>query len=353
MGIFRPNKLGYTSEDVDKKSNSYIMTVVEKFTYNINKIVEAFKSEVKGVIEQQDSDISDISDNVAALSEALGSEATEREKTDAVLRENINSINLNLDDERNIRQTADENLQREISDEINNRSNLFSEFDTKYENITGEIKRNLNMEIAQREGTNAMHDSQITELYSKKADKTEVEGLRNDKADKSTTLAGYGILDGISFVEGYEDKIDYYQGKVIKGQWLPVLYKIIGSKAPNEPSGDSGTITITSGKFNEYYLYAVTYNNPINVDGVDIDVTQIKLGYDGLYIRKGRINGSINTRNWGAWKSLESKDVDLSGYYTKDEVYAKDEIDGKMGSVETALDGIIAIQNSLIGGGTA
>ena len=145
----------------------------------------------------------------------------------------------------------------------------------------------------------------------------------SEKADKATTLAGYGITDGISFVEGYEDKIDYYQGKVIDGQWLSVLYKIIGSKTPTESSGGSGTIILTPGKFNEYYLYAVTYNEPFNSYGDGMDVTQIKLGYDGLYIRKGHINGSINTRDWGEWKSLESKDVDLSGYYTKDEINSK------------------------------
>ena len=189
MGIFRPNKLGYTSEDVEKKSNSYIMTVVEKFTYNINKIVEAFKSEVKGVIEQQDSDISDI--------------------------------------------------------------------DAKYENITGEIKRNLNMEIAQREGTNAMHDSQITELYSKKADKTEVEGLRNDKADKSTTLAGYGITDAYSQ--------DYLNRR------------------------------FDSTESNVYDLTAKVTSNSDRIDTVETSI----------------------------------------------------------GDIETAIDGIIAIQNSLIGGGTA
>ena len=37
--------------------------------------------------------------------------------------------------------------------------------------------------------------------------------------------------------------------------------------------------------------------------------------------------------------------VDLSNYYTKDE------IDNQIGDIETALDNIIAIQNSLIGGG--
>lgn len=200
MGIFRPNKLGYTSEDVEKKSNSYIMTVVERFIENINKTVYTFKTDVDRAIKQQDSDILGISDNVAALSDALDAEAIERGNADVVLRENINSINLNLDDERNIRQTADENLQREISDEINNRSNLFSEFDTKYENITGEIKRNLNMEIAQREGTNAMHDSQITELYSKKADKTEVEGLIKD-----VDLSGYYTKDEIDGKMGSVD----------------------------------------------------------------------------------------------------------------------------------------------------
>lgn len=44
-------------------------------------------------------------------------------------------------------------------------------------------------------------------------------------------------------------------------------------------------------------------------------------------------------------EALKTVNVDLSNYYTKDE------IDNQIGAIETALDNIIAIQNSLIGGG--
>lgn len=222
----------------------------------------------------------------------------------------------------------------------------YSITDEQFENIaarTVEILDTVSENKADRGLSNVSDED-----FKAKADAAGVlDAACENKADKATTLAGYGILDGLSFVEGYEDKIDYYQGKVVDGQWLPVLYKIIGS-TKIEDTG-SGTIIVTSAKFNEYYLYAVAYNKPIAVDGSGIDVTQIKLGHDGLYIRKGHINGSINTRDWGTWKSLENKNVDLSGYYTKDEVYAKDEIDDKMGNVETALDNIIIIQNELLG----
>jgi hypothetical protein len=43
-------------------------------------------------------------------------------------------------------------------------------------------------------------------------------------------------------------------------------------------------------------------------------------------------------------ENLETPDVDFSNYYTKEE------IDDKIGDIETALDSIIAIQNNLIGG---
>ena len=43
-------------------------------------------------------------------------------------------------------------------------------------------------------------------------------------------------------------------------------------------------------------------------------------------------------------EALKTANVDLSNYYTKPE------IDSQIGDIETALDNIIAIQNSLIGG---
>jgi S-adenosylhomocysteine hydrolase len=45
-------------------------------------------------------------------------------------------------------------------------------------------------------------------------------------------------------------------------------------------------------------------------------------------------------------ENLETPDVDLSNYYTKEE------IDNKVGDIETALDGIITLQENLIGGDT-
>lgn len=45
-----------------------------------------------------------------------------------------------------------------------------------------------------------------------------------------------------------------------------------------------------------------------------------------------------------ALKNIQPPEQDLSDYYTKKET------DNKIGNIETALDGIIAIQNTLIGG---
>lgn len=49
-------------------------------------------------------------------------------------------------------------------------------------------------------------------------------------------------------------------------------------------------------------------------------------------------------------ENLETPDVDLSNYYTKNEVYSKEEINEQVGDIETALDGIITLQENLIGG---
>lgn len=51
-------------------------------------------------------------------------------------------------------------------------------------------------------------------------------------------------------------------------------------------------------------------------------------------------------------ENLETPDVDLSNYYTKNEVYSKEEINEQVGDIETALDGIITLQENLIGGDT-
>lgn len=51
-------------------------------------------------------------------------------------------------------------------------------------------------------------------------------------------------------------------------------------------------------------------------------------------------------------EDLETPDVDLSNYYTKNEVYSKEEINEQVGDIETALDGIITLQENLIGGDT-
>ena len=56
-------------------------------------------------------------------------------------------------------------------------------------------------------------------------------------------------------------------------------------------------------------------------------------------------NLTFNT-NKRVYELIGSTAVDLSNYYTKDE------IDATIGSIETALDNIISLQNSLIGGGS-
>lgn len=166
MGIFRPNKLGYTSDDEEKKSNSYIMTLVEKFVTNITDIVNGFKNDINTAVEVQNNEIDGIS---------------ERLNQEIVLRDN-----------------EDNSLKKDIQD-LN--SGLFN-LDGKYKNITDKIIDDLDTERLQREGVNTGHDKQISELYAKKADKIAVEL----KADKATTLSGYGIEDAYNKDE-VDDKI--------------------------------------------------------------------------------------------------------------------------------------------------
>ena len=155
MGIFRPNKLGYTSDDEEKKSNSYIMTLVEKFVTNITDIVNSFKTDINTAVEVQNNEID-------GISERLNQEIVQRDNEDKGIKKDVQDLN----------------------------SELFN-LDGKYKNITDKIIDDLDTERLQREGANTGHDKQISELYAKKADKTEVKL----KADKATTLSGYGITD--------------------------------------------------------------------------------------------------------------------------------------------------------------
>jgi hypothetical protein len=168
MGIFRPNKLNYTSDDVEEKSNSFIIrlvcefksnieNIVSEFKTNINKSVSDFENEINGAVLTQNNSISEIRGNVEELSGKIATEQTSREDKD-------------------------------------------SELDAKISNVV----TTLNTEISQREGTNTIHDSKISELYVK-------------KADKATTLSGYGISDAYTKKETtqvVDERISYPMGEL-------------------------------------------------------------------------------------------------------------------------------------------
>lgn len=107
------------------------------------------------------------------------------------------------------------------------------------------------------------------------------------KADKAVSLAGYGILDGLSFVEGYADEIDDYYST----DNAPKLYKII----------QESRMLLMKG-FVPYYLYAGTIH-PL-VDGKGTDLYQYKITSNGILFRKGNRNNNANT--WASWGLLGS-----------------------------------------------
>ena len=160
MGIFRPNKLGYTSEDVEKKSNSYIMTLVEKFVTNITDIVNSFKKDINTAVEVQNSRIDDKADMMTVIN--------------------------HLENKNNPHEVTAEQIGTYTKEEIGDISG--HDF-----TANGLVSAILNNKYA------------IDSLgydCSQKADKTELDL----KADKATTLSGYGIEDAYNKSE-VDDKI--------------------------------------------------------------------------------------------------------------------------------------------------
>ncbi len=111
--------------------------------------------------------------------------------------------------------------------------------------------------------------------------------ISENKADKADSLSGYGILDGLSFVEGYADEIDEYYTTNNEAK----LYKIVK---------ESQTMGVRG--FVPYYLYAGAIQ-PL-VDGSGTELYQYKITSNGILFRKGNRNRNVNT--WGSWSMLGS-----------------------------------------------
>ena len=169
MGVFRPNKLGYTSDDVEKKSNSYIMTLVEKFVTNITDIVNSFKTDINTAVEVQNSRIDDKADMMTVIN--------------------------HLENKNNPHEVTAEQIGTYTKEEIGD----ISGHDFTANGLVSAIL------------SNKYTIDDIGYNCSQKADKNEipckVSELENDagylrkhqdisgKADKATTLSGYGITD--------------------------------------------------------------------------------------------------------------------------------------------------------------
>ena len=125
-----------------------------------------------------------------------------------------------------------------------------------------------------------------------KADITAIETAVDGKADKATTIDGYGITDAYT-----KSEID----------------SVIEAKA------DSSTTLAGYGITDSY--------------------------------TKSEVDSSINSINT-TLSSKADKATTIDGYGITD-AYTKTEVDSKIGEIGTALDQIIALENSYIGGGSA
>lgn len=263
MGIFRPNKLGYTSDDVEKKSNSYIMTLVEKFVTNITDIVNSFKKDINTAVEVQNNEID-------GISERLNQEIVQRDNEDNSLKKDVQDLN----------------------------SELFN-LDGKYENITDKIIDDLDTERLQREGVNTGHDKQISDLYAKKADKIAVEL----KADKATTLSGYGITDAYNKTE-VNDKLLAIDGRYktaeysdIDSLYEPCIYHI----ADNDKHNGWLLVTHYTEEYEDHHYGSMIGNAFCQLYFHEND------NYEGVLEKRTGTNG-----RWTEWESIGNGSVDLS-----------------------------------------
>ena len=142
----------------------------------------------------------------SALNNAISAEATARQQADTALDGKIateksraqgaeQTLQDNIDAETAARQQADTTLQSNINSEKTARQQAYADLDDK---ITAEKTRAQGVEQTLQQA-DATLDSKIT------AEKTRAEGaeasLNNSKADKATTLAGYGITNAYTKTE--------------------------------------------------------------------------------------------------------------------------------------------------------
>lgn len=150
--------------------------------------------------------------------------------------------------------------------------------------------------------------------------------MRNDYALKATTLIGYGITDG------------YTKEEVDESFATKKELNTIESIAKGRATG---------------YVFDTASDLDLWLQN-ESNVSKLVLG-DNFYIKEI----DVPDYWWDGTRKqqLETQKVDLSEYYSKEEVDSLiiNKVDTTtfyetVGDIETALDGIIAIQNGLIGG---
>ena len=268
MGIFRPNKLGYTSEDVEKKSNSYIMSLVDDFKEKINGIVEKFKS--------------DINDAVVEQNNKLNSKAD---------KETVETHLKNINNPHNVTATQVGAYSKEEIGDIENLVEIYGK-ETVPDRMVSAI---LNNKYA------------IDSLgydCSQKADKTEVDL----KADKATTLSGYGIEDAYNknevngkllAIDGRYKTAEYAD---IDSLYDPCIYHITDNDKHN------GWLLVThyTEEYEDHHYGTMIGNAFCQLYFHEND------NYEGVLEKRTGTNG-----RWTEWESIGNGSVDLSNVSDK------------------------------------
>jgi len=145
--------------------------------------------------------------------------------------------------------------------------------------------------------------SAVTELQTK------LSSVNNTKADKATTLSGYGITDGVEIAIGYENDIDTYTITSDDDGRKGKLYKIVGMSQGDDDSS-----------WMEYFVLTVPYES---ATGGRYFTAQYRIRENNIAKRR-YINGG-----WETWRSFAVYESSIAGYNIKD-AYTKTEIDTKL-----------------------
>ena len=190
-----------------------------------------------------------------------------------------------------------------------------------------------------------INENNIVALQNTKADQTEIDTLKETKADVATTLAGYGITDAYTKteVDAKVTSVYKYMGSVQDESLLPTENLVVGYVYNLEDSGMNmawnGTEWDALGSTIDLTSY-LTKDEALSLyptkDEVDQKIANVQP--NNTYT-KDEIDDKFNNLEIKdlSWNNITDKPTTIEGYGITD-AYNKDEVDALLSSVEINID---------------